>query len=184
MCIRTKKLILIFTLVFAVPTTVLATDWLIRWQSSHTIAPQQTARELLKLYQLREFCSQSDLMEKRSDFVIQKVRDTKTYRNNEAAQWESNAVTTNVGPSVNATLNDLIQRRNHEVQNLRDRNSRYLEKIYDEIEQYGRDDPSIRGHLQAKHAELAQSIQSGDFQGCMAELDSILPTKLKKGGRQ
>jgi hypothetical protein len=200
---RTKNFIPIFVLVLAVPTTALAADWLLSWRSWlwQTVAPQQTAQELHKLYQLREFCNQSNTMEKRLDFAIQKLRDKKAYWNKKTARWDSSTtnpkhVAINFGPSKNPTLydpyfkdaesqtNPLVDWRNRQIQNLRDRNSRYLEKIFNDVTKYGAEDPSIWGTVQAKHDELAQIIKSGEFQSCMAELDNVLPTKVKKGGRQ
>src|SRR6266852_2241954 len=199
---RNKKLILIFVLVLAVPTTVLATNWLLGGRSRlrQTVALQQTAQELHKLYQLREFCNQSDIMEKRLDFAIQKGRDKRAYWNNRMIRWESSTtnprhVTINFGPSKNATLDDpyfkdvesqinaLVGLRNRQIQNLRDRNSSYLEKIFNDVTKYGAEDPSNWGTVQGKHDELAQIIKSGEFQACMAELDSVLPTQVKTGGR-
>jgi hypothetical protein len=76
----------------------------------------------------------------------------------------------------------LVDWRNRQIQNLRDRNSRYLEKIFNDVRKYGAEDPSIWGTVQVKHDELAEIMKSGDFQGCMAELDTVLP--VKEGGRQ
>ena len=198
---RTKKLILILALVLAIPTAALAANWLLRGHSRlrQTVAPRQTAQELHKLYQLREFCNQSDIMEKRLDFAIQKLRDKGAYWNKRMVLWESrmtnpNRVAINFGPSRNAALDDpdfkdvdaqanaLVGRRNRQIQDLRDRNSRYLEKIFGDVTKYGTEDPS--GTMQGKHGELAQIIKSGEFQACMAELDSALPTQVIKGGRQ
>jgi len=200
---RTKKLILILALVLAIPTAALAANWLLRGHSRlrQTVAPQQTAQELHKLYQLREFCNQSDIMEKRLDFAIQKLRDKGAYWNKRMVLWESrmtnpNRVAINFGPSRNAALDDpdfkdvdaqanaLVGRRNRQIQDLRDRNSRYLEKIFGDVTKYGAEDPSNSGTVQGKHGELAQIIKSGEFQACMAELDSALPTQVIKGGRQ
>jgi hypothetical protein len=200
---RTRKFALIFVLVLAVPTTVLAANWLLRWHSRlwQMVAPQQTAQELHKWYQLREFCNQSDIMEKRLDFAIQKLRDKRAYWNNRMVRWESSAtnpkhVTMNFGLSKNPTLDDpdfkdadsqtnlLVGRRNYQIQDLRDRNSRYFEKIFNHAAKDRGEDPSIWGAAQAKHDELAQIIKSGEFQACMAELDNLLPTQVKAGGRQ
>ncbi len=200
---RTRKFILIFALVLWVPTSVLAPDWLFGGQSRiwQTVAPRQTAQELLKLYQLREFCNQSDIMEKRLDFAIQKLREKRVYWNTRMSRWESSAtrpkqLTINFGPGTNPTsydpdfrdaesrTNPLIGRRNRQIQNLRDRNSSYLEKIFSDVTKYGPEDPWIWSTVQAKHEELTQIIKSGEFQGCMAELDNVLPTRVKAGGRQ
>lgn len=200
---RSKKLILIFVFVLAAPTTALAADWLFRWHPWlwQTVLPQQTAQELHKLYQLQEFCNESNIMEKRFDFAIQKLRDKRAYWNNKTIQGQSRTTTPrdftiNFGPSKNPTpydpyfkdtesqTNPLLEWRNHQIQHLRDRNYRYFEKIFDDVANYGSEDPSIWGTVQAKHDELAQIISSGEFQGCMAELDKILPTQVKTGGRQ
>jgi hypothetical protein len=197
-----RKFILVFAIV-AVPTTALAADWLLRWHSGlwHSVAPQPSAQEVRKLYQLREFCSQSNTMEKRLDFAIQKLREKKDYWNGRTARWESRAadpkhVTINFGPSENPTLydpyfkdsqsqtNPLVDWRNSQIQNLRDRNSRYLEKIFDDVKEYGPENASIWGTVQAKHDEISAIITSGNFQACMAELDSVLPTKVTRGGRE
>jgi hypothetical protein len=197
-----RKFILVFAVV-AVPTTALAADWLLRWRSGlwHSVAPQPSAQEVRKLYQLREFCSQSNTMEKRLDFAIQKLREKKDYWNGRNARWESRTadpkhVTINFGPSENPTLydpyfkdsqsqtNPLIDWRNSQIQNLRDRNSRYLEKIFDDVKEYGPENASIWGTVQAKHDEISAIITSGNFQACMAELDSVLPTKVTRGGRE
>lgn len=200
---RNKKFIFIFALVVAAPTAALAADWLFGRHSRvwQTVAPQQTAQEVHKLYQLRELCNQSDIMEKRLDFAIQKLRDKRVYWNDRMARWESNAanskhVMINLGSIKNPTLDDphfqdaesqtnsLVARRNRQIQNLRDRNAGYLEKIFSDVTKYGAEDPSIWGTVQAKHDELAQILKSGEFQSCMAALDNVLPAKATTGGRQ
>jgi hypothetical protein len=197
-----RKFILVFAVV-AVPTTALAADWLLRWRSGlwHSVAPQPSAQEVRKLYQLREFCSQSNTTEKRLDFAIQKLREKKDYWNSRTARWETRAadpkhITINFGPSENPTLydpyfkdsqsqtNPLLDGRNRQIQTLRDRNSRYLEKIFDDVAEYGPEDASIWATVQAKHDEISAILTSGDFQACMAELDSVLPTKVTRGGRE
>lgn len=198
---RNKKTVLIFVLVFAIPTTALAAEWLFgRHSGLRQVAPdQQTAHELLKLYQLREFCNQSNAIEMRLDFAIQKLRDQKAYWNNKIDRSEGTAitpkqVTINVGPTKAATpfvpgfevaesqSHLLLELRNRQSQILRDRNSRYFEKLSGDVAKYGAEDPWST--VEAKHDELAQIIKSGDFQACVTELDSVLPTKVKKGGRQ
>ena len=200
---RNKKTVLIFVLVFAIPTTALAAEWLFgRHSGLRQVAPdQQTAHELLKLYQLREFCNQSNAIEMRLDFAIQKLRDQKAYWNNKIDRSEGTAitpkqVTTNVGPTKAATpfvpdfevaesqTHLLLELRNRQSQNLRNRNFRYLEKMFEHVAKYGAEDPSVWSTVQAKHDELAEIVKSGDFQACMAELDSVLPTKVMRGGRQ
>jgi len=203
MNLAARKHILVFALVLAIPTTALAPDWLVGWHSLswQTVALQQNAQKLRKLYHLRESCIESDLMEKRLDFGIQELRDMRAQSNSKTAQWESNAdspqhVASDFGPVRNSALNDpnyevgrsktyaLTEWRNQQVQKLRDRNSRYLEKIFDDAAKSGPDDSSIWEIMQAKHDELAQIIKSSDFHRCVAELDSILPIKLKKGDRE
>ncbi len=202
---RIKKFILsfVFVCVFAPPTTAPTSDWIYRWHFwlRQTAAPQQATQELHKWYQLREFCNQSEVMEKRIDFAIQKLRDKRDYWDDKTAQWGSSTtnpkhVTINFGPSENPTLydpyfinpefhtNPLADLRNRQVQILRDRNSRYLQKILNDGTKSGAEDPSIRGLMQAKYGELTQIIKTGDFRACITELDGLLPTQVKKGGRQ
>lgn len=200
---RAKKFILISVVVLAVPTTVLAADWLLGWHSRlwQPVAARQATQELHRLYQLREFCNQSNTMEKRLDFGIQKLRDKKNYWNNKMVRWESSTTdpknaTISFGLSENPALYDpyskdaesqtdpFMNRRNRQIQNLRDRNFSYLEKIFNDVTKYGAEDPSIWGIVQDKHDELTQIVKSGEFQACMAVLDSVLPTQVKKGGRQ
>jgi hypothetical protein len=197
-----RKFILVFVVV-SVPTTALAADWLLRWHSGfwQSVEPLHSAQEVRKLYQLREFCRQSNTIEKRLDFAIQKLREKKDYWNSRAARWESRPtdpkhVTINFGPSENPTLYDpyfkgsesqtspLFDWRNSRIHNLRNRNSKYLEKIFDNVREHGPENASIWGTLQAKHDEISAIINSGDFQACMAELDSVLPTSVKNGGRE
>lgn len=161
---------------------------------SHSVPPQRTAHELVRLYQLRELCNQSYSTEKQLDFAIQKLRDKRDYWNGISANPKH--VTINFGTIKNPTLydpyfkdprspiNPLVDWRNRHIQNLRDRNFRYLEKILDDVAEYGAEEPSIWGAVQVRHDQLVQIIKSGDFHGCIAELDDILPTKVKKGGRQ
>ena len=201
MCPRTKQSILMLVLVLGVPATALAADWLLSRHTwlGQTQAPKRAAEELYKLYQLREFCNQSSAVEMRFDFAIQKVRDTKIHWNIKMDRSGGDTttpkqVTINFGPSKSAVLYDpdfalresqshlLLELRNRQSQILRDRNSRYFEKLSGDVAKYGAEDPWST--VEAKHDELAQIIKSGDFQACVTELDSVLPTKVKKGGRQ
>jgi hypothetical protein len=160
----------------------------------HSVPPQRTAQELHRLQQLREFCNQSYSMEKQFDFAIQTLRDRRDYWNSSTANPKH--VTINLGTIENPTLydpysknprsqtNPLVDWKNRQIQNLRDRNFGYFEKIFSDVTKYGPEEPSIWNTVQVKHDQLAQIIRSGDFQGCVAELDNVLPTKVKKGGRQ
>jgi len=158
----TKQLVFIFALVMAVPTTVLAADWLLErhiwpWRP---VAPQWSVLELQQMYQLRELCNESNFMEGRLDFAIQKLWDKGNYFNAEAQ------------------ANALLGQRNQQIQNLRERNSRYLAKIFGGVDQ------SAWADAQGKHDELARTVASGEFQACVTELDAILPTHVRRGGRQ
>jgi hypothetical protein len=200
---RTKKLVLILVLVLAVPTSALSADWLLRWRSwlRQTVAPEDTAQELRKLHQLRELCNQSSTVEKRLDFAIQKLREKRDYWNNNIARWESSTtnpqhVTINFGPPQNPTLydpyfkdpqsqtNPLLGWKNRQIQNLRDRNSKYLEKIFGDVKEYGPENPSRWAAVQARHDELTRIAKSGEFQACVGELDNLLQTQVMKGGRK
>lgn len=200
---RTKKFILIFTVVLVVPTTALTADWLFGWHAWlwQTPAPQQNAQEVRKLYQLREFCDQSFAMEKRLDFVILKMTEKKFHWNDKTAHWESSTTspkeaTIGLGTSnrpamydayamdAESKINTLVESKSIQVQKLRDRNSRYFEKIGNDVRQYGAEDPALWAAVQAKHDELAQTVKTGEFQGCIDELDSILPTTVVGGGGQ
>jgi hypothetical protein len=187
--------------VIAVPTTGLAADWLLGRHAwfGQTAAPPPNAQEVVKLYQLREFCNQSNVMEKRFDFAIQKLRDKKAEWNHPPARRKGETanpgqVTIHFGPRNNPTLydpdfmdadsnaNPLAERRNRQIQNLRARNSRYLETMFQDVAKYGAENPAVWGAVQARHEKLARIMQSGDFQSCMEELDEVLPAQAKQGG--
>jgi len=200
---RARKFLVLSVFLLAVPTAVLAADWLLGWHARiwQTVAPRQTAPEVHRLYQLREFCSQSDILEKRMDFAIQKLRDKRAYWNNRMARWESGGaepkhLTIKMGRGTNPSVYDpdlieagtqtspLVIRRNRQIQNLRDRNSTYLENLFGEVTKYGAEDPALWGAVQAKQDELTQILKTGEFQGCMAELDDLLGGRAKTGGRR
>jgi hypothetical protein len=132
---RSRNLISTFVLVLAVPTTALAADWLLGWHSRlwQTVAPERNAQELGKLYQLRELFNQSNILEKRFDFAIQKLREKRAYWNEETVRLENRTsnpkhVSINFGPRRNPTLYDpyfkdpeshtspLIEWRNRQIQ--------------------------------------------------------------------
>jgi len=178
---RTKKFLV--CVLSTIPTTVLAADRLLKWHSLvyQTGTLPQTAQELRKLYQLRQFCNQSNTIEKNLDLVIQKLRDRQAYWGDETIR--SGSGTPNP-KDVESQISSMMDRKNGQVQILSDRNSRYLEKIFDDVAKYGPQDPSAWSAVQAKHDELAQIVKSDDFQGCMVELDNLLPVPATKVGRQ
>ena len=200
---RNKRFLVLSLFALAIPTGVLAADWFLGWNAWRwqTAGPRQNAQEVHRLYQLREFCNQSNILEKRMDFAIQKLRDKGAYWNNRMARWESGGaepkhLTIKMGRGTNPSVYDqdlieagtqtspLVIRRNRQIQNLRDRNSTYLENLFGEVTKYGAEDPALWGAVQAKQDELTQILKTGEFQGCMAELDDLLAGRAKTGGRR
>jgi len=183
-----RYVVLICVLALAVPAIAPTADCT-SMQDKQTVTTRQATQEQLKLYQLREFCNESNALEKRLDFAIQKLRDRRFYWNNKMVPRGSTTsnptpVTTNFSKDLESQTGGLEDWRTRQVQNLKDRNYRYLEKTFDDVAKHGAEDPSTWAAVQAKHDELAQTIGSGDFQSCMAELDDVLPTRVKKGGRE
>jgi hypothetical protein len=181
---RRRRFILIFSVLLAVPTTALAASWLL-WHSrpwNARMRPQQGASELGALYQLREFCNQSDLMEKRIDFAVRISEGDEDGKIGIRLGLPASSVPNGMDFD-DSQRSRIVEWRSRQVRILRDRNSRYLETVLGDAKKYGTDS-LVWGRVLDQQAELTTIVKAGEFQDCMAELDGLLPTKVVRGGRQ